>query len=76
MHTCNAWCFGGIHALLFDSEVTERATLERTGLALAQREGLQFVAVAEVRPAGSPAPGTPTASGIARGRIVVWARAK
>lgn len=77
MHTCNPWCLDdGIHALLFDSTITDTANLEKIGQALAASSGFIFRGVAEVRAAGSPAPGTRTDHGLVRGRMVVWAEGR
>lgn len=73
-HTCNQWCFDGLHALLFDSTIADRGGLEGVARNLATMAGGAFVSFDEVRPAGEPAPGSPTRYGVSRGRFVVWAR--
>jgi hypothetical protein len=74
MHTCNPWCFGGLHALLFDTEISERAAIGPVAQQLARQSRLEMVSFDEIRPTGQPAPGTPTQQGVARGRMVIWAR--
>lgn len=73
-HVCNAWCFDGVHAILFDSEATERPVLAAVAPQLAARAGLEYIGHVEVRATGAPVPGTPTNRGVARGRFVIWAR--
>lgn len=73
-HVCNPWCFGGTHAILFDTEASERAVLEQIASRLAAGQGYSYLGMTEVRATGSPAPGQPTKDGIARGRVVIWAR--
>lgn len=80
MHTCNAWCFDGVHALLFENTISDRAHLEPVARALAQRSGREFVAVQEAFAPGGLKMGTPmkdsrgAPAGLARGRVVIWAR--
>lgn len=74
LHACNPWCFGGLHAILFDTEASERAVLEQIAGRLAAGQGYSYVGHAEVRPAGAPAPGQPSKEGVTRGRVVIWAR--
>lgn len=73
-HVCNRWCFGGVHAILFDTEASERAVLDQVAGRLAAGEGLQYIGYTEVVATGAPKAGTPTAGGVARGRVVIWAR--
>lgn len=74
MHTCNPWCFGGLHALLFDSGSGDRSQTEPIARALAQRSGFLYAGAQEVQAPGAPLPGTPTRQGVTRGRVVVWGK--
>jgi hypothetical protein len=74
MHTCNPWCFGGLHAILVDNLGADRAQAMPVAQAMAQRAGLVYAGASEVRAPGAPLPGTPTPQGVARSRVVVWAR--
>lgn len=74
MHTCNAWCFGGVHALIFENSMSDRAHTEPIARALAQRAGLQLAGIQEIFAPGAPRMGAPTKDGVARGRVVIWAK--
>lgn len=74
---CNPFCFGGLHAVLFDVESSELAHLETATKILAANAGLApagYTLVTPPREAGAAAPGTPTREGMARGRVIVWGR--
>jgi hypothetical protein len=73
-HKCNAWCFGGVHAVLYDVEPSEVANLEGASRILAAQNGMEYVGFSLVQPQGVAPMGTPTREGIARGRVVIWGR--
>jgi hypothetical protein len=76
VHTCNPWCFDGLHALLFETSVADWApeTIGPVTQALARQAGYLYVGWSAVQATGAPRPGTPTPAGVARGRAVVWAK--
>lgn len=72
---CNAWCFGGLHAVLFDVEASEVPHLQTgAGQILAAQSGLEYAGFSMVNAPGSAPMGTPTREGIARGRVVIFGR--
>jgi hypothetical protein len=71
-HTCNAWCFGGVHAVLFDTEISDRGALDAVAKNMAGYVGT-YLGHMEIAVPGQAAPGTPTQRGVARGRCVAWA---
>ena len=73
-HKCNAFCFGGLHAVFYDYETSELAHLEEAGRILASQNGLDFTGITRVNAPTAPPVGTPTREGVARGRVIVWGR--
>lgn len=74
-HTCNAWCFDGLHAVLFDTTVSERANLEGIARSMAQMAGGEYTGVSEASPQPQR-PGQVTQVGVARARVVAWVRGR
>jgi hypothetical protein len=74
-HTCNPWCFDGLHAVLFDTQIGERGNLEAVARAMAQTAGGEYVGFSDANPPGVRV-GVPSQSGVARGRVVVWVRGR
>lgn len=62
-HRCNPWCIDDVHAIFFDTLVTDRGGLQRTAEALAMSAGLRYIGHTEVKAPGGQA---------TRGRIVIW----
>lgn len=79
-HTCNPWCQVGanpgdrIHAVLFDTQISERGNLDAVARAVAGMVG-EYAGFQEVNPPGI-IPGTPGQHGVQRGRVVAWARSR
>lgn len=71
---CNAWCFGGLHAVFYDIEASEIAHLQDAGKILAAQNGMEFAGATMVNAPGAAPIGTPTREGVARGRAVIWGR--
>jgi hypothetical protein len=74
-HTCNPWCFDRLHAVLFDTQISDRGALDAVARNMAQMVG-EYVGHGEITVPGEPAPGTPTRYGVSRGRCVAWARSR
>lgn len=72
MHTCNPWCNGGYHAVLFESQQSEAPILEAVSRNMATNAGLQYVGYQVVGVVGGPAPGTPTKYGLMPAKVVAW----
>lgn len=73
-HTCNPWCFDKTHAVLFDPQGSERGNLDAVARVLASYVG-DYIGFQEVNPPGV-VPGTPSQLGVARSRVVAWARGR
>lgn len=74
MHTCNAFCFGGVHAVFMDVEASELAHIEGAAKIIAAQNGLEPAGYTLVSPPQSAPAGTPTRFGVQRGRVIIWGR--
>jgi hypothetical protein len=74
MHKCNAFCFGGLHAVFMDYESTEFAHMEGAGKIIANQNGFDYAGFTNVQAPGAAPVGTPTREGVARGRVIIWGR--